>query len=49
MAGIITFVVVDQVITNVVTGTDAGSNLITAVLRIAVAAGVVYTAAKFGK
>jgi hypothetical protein len=46
--GIIAFVVIDSVITNVITGTDAGSSLITAVLRIAVAAGVVYAATKFG-
>lgn len=46
--GIIAFVIVDQVITNIITGTDAGSNLITAVLRIVVAAGIVYAATKFG-
>lgn len=36
--GMVAFVIIDQLITNMITGTDAGSTLITTTLRIVTAA-----------
>ena len=46
ISGILTFVIVSAVVTNVVTGTDAGSEIIQQVLPVAVAGVAVYASMK---
>ncbi len=46
ISGVITFVVVSAIVTNIVTGTDAGSKILQQVLPIAVAAIAVYASLK---
>jgi len=39
--GVVAFVVIDSLITNVITGTDTGSVMIENLLRVIVAAGII--------
>ena len=40
MVGAIAFVIIDQVVTSIITGTDTGSTLLQNLLRLIVAAGI---------
>jgi hypothetical protein len=45
--GVVAFVIVDQLLTNMITGTDAGSSLLTSTLRIVTGAVILISAVMF--